>query len=66
MPLLANNLFWGNFGMVLIIQLLKLVQESSKDGCTADQVLELTTPKPADAVTTQNNLFLRIFLLEWY
>jgi hypothetical protein len=41
--------------MVLIIQLLKLVQESLK--MAADQILNLTvTPKPADAVTT-NNLF---------
>jgi hypothetical protein len=46
-----------------VIQLLKLVQRIAKDGCTAaDQVLNLTvTPKPADAVTAQTNLFWESF-----
>jgi hypothetical protein len=46
----------------------------AKDGCTADQVLNLTvTPKPADAVTTQticseslSGMVLIIQLPSWY
>jgi hypothetical protein len=38
-----------------------------QNGCTADQVLNLTvTPKPADAVTTQTICSGESFLLEWY
>jgi hypothetical protein len=47
-----------SLGMVLIIQLLKLVQVSKRMYCWS--VLNLTvTPKPADAVTTQTR---RVFL----
>jgi hypothetical protein len=50
-----------SLGMVLIIQLNRILQ----NGCTADQVLNLTVTQNQPAVTT-NNLFWGNFLLEWY
>jgi hypothetical protein len=45
-----------SLGMVLIIQLLKLVQSPSRTVVLQTSTSEDLTPKPADAVTTQNNL----------
>jgi hypothetical protein len=47
--------------MVLIVQVIKLVQES-QNGCTADQVLNLTVPKPADALLHKQSVLVNLSL----